>query len=387
VVHLVFCVVVGGLVRLLLPLNALGLKSSPQPSTEVQVLPETTRGPATLWFACDGSTSDIQGVLSRPGVISDLQDLKAGIALALPELSKERAGIVLELNHAGIPVTAWLALPGAEGYYLNASNAQLGMARFKQFERWSASYNLQWASIGLDIEPSIQDFEGLRQGHRWHLFVTIIGRYFNTGRIKRAKAVFAELISEMQKEGYKVDIYQFPFIADERHGHSTLLERITGIVDIRADREVLMLYTSFNPSLDSALIWIYGPEAQAIAVGSTQGSDTDPRFHPLNWNEFSRDLLVAHHFCTTIGVYNLEGCIQQGFLGRLKRMDWNQRVLIPVEAVQKAEQFRARVQRAIWIGSHLPYFALALLIVVALLVLAAVRKLKLRMSAGQMRQD
>jgi hypothetical protein len=87
---------------------------------------------------------------------------------------------------------------------------------------------------------------------------------------KPAKDSYAELIREMQGNRYTVETYQFPFIADERDVHSTLLERISGIVDIRADREALMLYTSFNPALDSALIWVYGPEAQAIALGSTK---------------------------------------------------------------------------------------------------------------------
>jgi hypothetical protein len=56
-------------------------------------------------------------------------------------------------------------------------------------------------------------------------------------------------------------------------------------VDVRGDREVLMLYTSFNQSLDSALIWVYGPDAQAIAVGSTTGPTSDPHFARLNWEE------------------------------------------------------------------------------------------------------
>lgn len=75
----------------------------------------------------------------------------------------------------------------------------------------------------------------------------------------------------MHRTGYTVETYRFPFIADERDAHSTLLERIAGIVDVRADREALMLHTSLNSALDSALIWVYGPEAQAIVVGSTQG--------------------------------------------------------------------------------------------------------------------
>jgi hypothetical protein len=74
-----------------------------------------------------------------------------------------------------------------------------------------------------------------------------------------------------------------------------------------------MLYTSFNPSLDSAWIWFYGPEAQTIAVGSTTGPASDPYFARLNWEEFSRDLMVANHFSHVIGVYNFGGCARQGF--------------------------------------------------------------------------
>jgi hypothetical protein len=362
-----------GLVCLASQLWGVELKSG-----DIQVLGDRTKGSPALWFACDGPTSDLERMLSEPGVISDLQALKAGVSLALPELTERRAQIVLKLNYAGIPTTAWLALPGEEGYYLNASNAPEAMVRFKDFERWSATYGLHWTSIGLDIEPNIQDFETLGKGHRRHLVFTIIGRYFNSGRIKRAKESYAELIGEMNKNGYTVETYQFPFIADERDVHSTVLERISGIVDIRADREALMLYTSFNPGLDSALIWVYGPEAQAIAVGSTAGSDTDPRFHRLNWDEFSRDLRVARHFSSTIGVYSLAGCVQQGFLDRLRTMNWDELVSIPGDAVQRAERLRARIQRAIWIGSCLPYAAILTLILVALSIATMLRRRKMR---------
>lgn len=370
-------VAVAGLVGVASLLRAIELNVARSSSGDIQVPGDKTNAAPTLWFACDGATSDIEGLLGQPGLISDLQDLKAGVALALPELSQERAGSVLKLNRAGIPVAAWLPLPGEEGYYWNASNSQLATARFNEFKQWSATYGLHWASIGLDIEPNIQDFEALRS-HKWHLFFSVIGRYFNPGRIQRAKATYADVIREMHRSGYKVDTYQFPFIADERDVHSTLLERITGIVDVRADREVLMLYTSFNPALDSAWIWAYGPEAQAIAVGITTGSDADPRFHPLNWMEFSRDLLVARHFSSTLGVYSLEGCAKKGFLDRLKTMNWDQPVVISGDAVLKAERFRSRVQRAIWIGSHLRYFAGLLLILVVLFVGYVLNRRKMR---------
>ena len=374
---LLLCVMAAGLAGFVSQSRGVELKSG-----DIQVLGDKTKGPPVLWFACDGPTSDLERMFSEPEVISDLQALKAGVSLALPELTERRAQVVLKLNQAGIPVTAWLALPGEEGYYLNASNVQEAMVRFKDFERWSASYSLRWASIGLDIEPNIQDFEALGKDHRRHLVFTIIGRYFNGGRIKRAKASYAELIGEINRNGYTVETYQFPFIADERDVHSTVLERISGIVDIRADREVLMLYTSFNRKLDSALIWVYGPEAQAIAVGSTAGSDADPRFHRLDWEEFSRDLRVARHFSDTIGVYSLAGCVQQGFLDRLRTMNWDEPVLIPRDAVQRAERLRTRIQRAIWIGSCLPYAAILILFLVALLISTMLRRRKMKVHAS-----
>ena len=95
------------------------------------------------------------------------------------------------------------------------------------------------------------------------------------------------------------------------------------------------------------MIWVYGPDAQAIAVGSATGPTSDPHFARLNWEEFSRDLMVAKHFSHVIGVYNLEGCVRQGFLARLKNVSWIESDTISGESVRRAMQLRARVQRAL----------------------------------------
>jgi hypothetical protein len=50
-------------------------------------------------------------MLSEPGVIAELIDLKAGIALALRDLTVDRARLVRQLNRDGVPVTAGLTLP------------------------------------------------------------------------------------------------------------------------------------------------------------------------------------------------------------------------------------------------------------------------------------
>jgi len=315
--------------------------------------------PPQLNFACELDAPSLQVLFADPSVIPDLQALHAGVTLALGDLSSDRAAVVKRLNEARIPVTAWMALPKEQGYYLNASNEPQAAQRFAAFQKWTADNGLQWSAIGLDIEPNIQEFAAMKD-HKLRLAAMLLKRYFQFGRVKQARRDYSALIQQMQTSGYTVETYQFPFLADERAAHTTVLERLFGLVDIRAQREVLMLYTSFNHSMDSALIWVYGPQAQTIAVGSTKSDPaSDAKFPPLNWDEFSRDLLVASHFSRTVGVFSLEGCVHQGFLSRLKSMDWNRSVIIPGEAVQNAERLRGRIHRALWLITNFPWLVLA----------------------------
>jgi hypothetical protein len=257
-----------------------------------------------------------------------------------------------------------MALPRSEGYYLNADNAPAAEKRFADFEKWTADNGLHWAGAGLDIEPSLGDWAEIQQGHRWRVLRTLLGRAFNGQRVVRARTAYAKLIGEMRASGYLVQTYQLMFLADERRAHSTVLERLFGLVDVRGSDEVFMLYSSFNHALGGAMVWAYGPDAQSIAVGSTASSgdaQTDARFGPLNWDEFSRDLIVASHFSKLVGVYSLEGCVRQGFLPKLKSLNWNQPVTLPGTAVAKAQQFRGAVQRILWIASHLVYIVVIFL--------------------------
>jgi hypothetical protein len=348
---------------------------------DIHISAQNGGGPPQIVFACDGSTSDLESLFSQPEVVPDLKDLGAGIALALPDLGDDRARLVRRLNDAGIPVTAWLALPPEQGYYLNAGNAPEAVARFAAFQTWTSTNGLRWVGVGLDIEPNIQEFSSIRSS-KWHFVWTLIKRYFEIFRVRRARESYASLIREIQAHGYPVETYQFPFIADERRAHSTLLERLAGIVDVRGDQEVLMIYTSFNQRLDSALIWVYGPDAQAIAIGSTSGPEAPPQFTPLHWTEFSRDLIVASHFSHVVGVYNLQGAVQQDFLPRLKTMDWNQSVDIPAESIRKATEFRARIQRVIWLAAHLPYFVAAILIAIIWILARRRKRRRLQISSA-----
>lgn len=334
---------------------------APLPDGSVQIAASGT--PPQLVFASDIATEKL-GTLFTPSLIADLKDLHAGVALAISDFSPERAELVRKLTDAGVPVTAWLVLPKEQGYYFNVSNASEALIRYQGFQGWTAEQKLRWAAVGLDIEPKLDEL----QGSKWHMGWTLLGRAFAGGRVEQADRVYASLVRKMQGDGHTVQTYQLMFLGDERRARSSVLQRTLGLVDVRGDDEALMLYTSFNHKAGAAMIWAYGPEAQTIAVGSTARSgmaDLDARYPPLNWDEFSRDLLVASHYSPRmVGIYSLEGCVQQGFLPKLKTLRWDQTVTIPASQLKGLTHFRHFIAGVLWIVSHFWWIVAAILVAV-----------------------
>jgi hypothetical protein len=325
---------------------------------------EVKRKPGKLpqiGFACELENGPLQKLFNTPGLISDIKDMNANISLALIDFSPERAEIVHRLNEAGIPVIAWLVLPWEQGYYMNASNAPQSAVCFNNFEKWTATNNLKWAAVGIDVEPNIKEFGDLLKAGKGKLISTIIGRSLSLKRVKQAKearSAYSALIQHIQSRGYKVQTYQLNFVADERKINSTILDRVVDVVTTRGDIEALMIYTSFDHESGSAAVWSYGADAQAIIVGITGGgADTTSNSMdiPLNWNELSRDLIVASHSTNDIGIFSLEGCVRQGFIPKLKNFDWNQSVIISHEIIKKGERFRKMIQTILWIFTNMAY--------------------------------
>jgi hypothetical protein len=320
--------------------------------------------PPNLEFACcDQGIEEMQVLFNNQDVIADLKDLRAEVAIPILDFSPERAAAVHRLNQAGIPVIAALLLP-KEGYYFSADNEPAAAVHFAAFDTWSRNQGLRWNGVGLDIEPNFAELATLRS-HPWRLFTTLLWRAVDVQRIRRAKRAYSVLIANMQAQGYFVQTYQLPILPVERHAHSSVLDRLLGTVDVRGDQEVLMLYTSYAPPpVGAAIIWKLGPDAQAIAIGVTDG---DPRANPavLNWSRFSRDLIVAGHFSHLIGVYDLEGCVRQGFLSRLKTMNWNQSVTIPADAIRRADHRLLLLGLVLWISSHFLYLVVVLVLIIA----------------------
>ena len=348
------------------------------PSTGV-----TVQGPGVppnlVFTCCDQGIEEMQALFNHQDVIADLKDLHAQVAIPILDFSPERAAAVHRLNQAGIPVIAGLLLP-KEGHYFSADNEPAAAVRFAAFDAWSRNQGLRWNGVGLDIEPNFGELATLRS-HPWRLFTTLLWRAVDLQRMRRAKRAYSALIANMRAQGYFTQTYQLPILPVERHARSSLLDRLLGTVDVRGDQEVLMLYSSYAPPpVGAAIIWKLGPDAQAIAIGVTDG---DPRVNPavLNWSRFSRDLIVAGHFSHLVGVYDLEGCVRQGFLSRLKAMNWNQSVTIPADAIRRADHRLLLLGLILWVSSHFLYLIVVPVLGIALIAWRwRIRKMKRKLS-------
>jgi hypothetical protein len=177
------------------------------------------------------------------------------------------------------------------------------------------------------------------------------------------REAYSNLIHRIQSQGYKVLTYQLPLIVAERKAHLTLLDRLLGIVDVRGDEEVIMIFSGLNQTIGSATIWTLGPDSQSIAV---LGNDAPG--HPLSWNDFSRDLIVASHFSHVVGVYNLEGAVRFGFLSRLETMDWRQSATISAQSLVRAQRLQWIASILLWLVEIWPLIVLAILLAFAWIV-------------------
>jgi len=311
--------------------------------------------PEITFACCDKTVVEAQSLLADRNVIASLNELHAEVAIAILDFSPERAALVRRLNEAGVRVAAWILLPKVEGYYLNADNYPAAMVRITTFEKWTTENRLKWAAVGLDIEPDFSELAALKT-HQWRLIKTLIRRSLDGKRIERARAEYSRLIAELESRGYTVQTYQMPYLPAERGVHSTLLDRLFGTLDVHGNEEYLMLYTNVARPIGAAMIWSLGRRAQAISVGSTDG-ETEPGVGsgPLDWDEFSRDLIVASDYSRRLGVYDLEGCVRQGFLPLLETMDWSKSVIIPAESVKRARYLGLLLRTFLWTSSHIVY--------------------------------
>jgi len=285
-------------------------------------------------------------------IIKTLKSLDAAVSLGILDLSDERAKVVRKLNKAKIPVIAWLLLPKDEGYWFNTGNYPQAIARYQAFLNWTHAHKLNWAGIGLDIEPDINDFTRLRDQKQAGPFIkTLFHRFRDRQRAEKARLAYQALVGQIHADGYWVESYHIPLIAEERRAQATVLGRTAGLVDVQVDREVLMLYSSFLRPNGDAVLWSYAPESDSVGIGNTGGGvdiNNLLEIPPLTWEEFSRDLRICVTYRKPIHIFCLEGCVAQGFLSRLVGFDWDEPVAQP-EGTNKVRTLRTAMATGLWL--------------------------------------
>jgi hypothetical protein len=307
-----------------------------------------------LVFFCELESKALRELFSNPNLIETLKSMHASISLGLLDLSSKRAEVVQKLNRAGIPVTAWLLLPRDEGYWFNLDNAPQAANRYGKFMDWTLDNDLHWEAIGLDIEPDINLMDQIATDPKRGI-ARLASKLFESRRHRHAEMAYTALISQMHTDGFFIESYQIPLIADERKARSTVIQRTLGILDLPVDREVFMLYSSLLPAYGAGLVNSYAGEPDAIALGSTGGGvliEGIGELQAIGWDDLKRDLLLAAQYSKYLYVFSLEGCLRQGMLSNIRTMDWEECVPLPVEQTRTIDLIRRSGQGLAWTISH-----------------------------------
>ena len=319
-----------------------------------------------LTFFCELESEPLQRLFLDPEVIQDLSALEGLVSLSIQDFSEARANTVKRLNESGIPVKAWLLLPKEMGYYFNIDNYADAVYRYQDFYKWTVEQGLRWEAVGLDIEPDLRLLLTLAKDRWKALFKEgpqLIRNALRRKMYKNACQVYMELIDQIHADGYLVETYQFPVLADERMTRSTLLQRLMGVVDVTADTEVWMLYSSYSRGKNPGYLWSYASQAQAIGVGSTGGAKEEETFNfpSLEWEELARDLRLAWYWSDWLYIFSLEGCVRQGYLKGLQKMAWDKPILFPTQAAEPVNAGRRALQGFLWFNKNSPIIFSALI--------------------------
>ena len=108
-----------------------------------------------LSFFCELESAPLNELFSGNKLINMITKLDANISLGLVDLSSERAEVVKKLNKAKIPVTAWLLLDKEQGYWTSLDTIEETALQYFLFKAWKTKYKLEFAAVGLDIEPKL----------------------------------------------------------------------------------------------------------------------------------------------------------------------------------------------------------------------------------------
>ena len=213
-----------------------------------------------LNFFCTLEAKALARLFEDRFVLDDLKSLGAGVSLAVMDFSNERARAVQLLNKLGIPVIAWLMLPQEHHYWFTLSNSGLALEHYQQFKQWSQHKKLNWVGIGLCIKEESCWGNSLKTEEE------------KSAELSQAKQNYLQLGIQVHNDGYRLELYRPAAVVAAQHARSKLLRRAEGQLELVADRQVDLLFTSLHRGQNQAALWRALADSQAIGIGLTGGS-------------------------------------------------------------------------------------------------------------------
>lgn len=307
----------------------------------IPTLSSTAQNKPKISFFNEMKSGPLMELFRDSSVVENLQTLNAEIRMGIMDISTERAEIIKMLTRKGIPVVAWLLLPEEEGYWFHAGNGSQAIARYQEVKRWADSHGVQLHGIGIDLELDYNDITTAKT-NPWSLLWKLPARLYDKTEIEDGRKKYAELISMIKADGYMIESYYASFVKDETAVGNTSIQQLTKFLDIKTDREIPMLYSSFMGNADG-LLEVYGrePGIKTVALGST-GGGIDPSLPTLTWEELANVMNMSSRFADEIHIFSLEGAVEKGYLKKMTTFElYNNVVPDPkqIEEVRELQNF------------------------------------------------
>jgi hypothetical protein len=299
----------------------------------------TVQAKPVISFFNEMKTDQLIRMFSDSTLIPKLKQLNAEIRMGIMDLTDERAEIITRLTDNGIPVVAWLLLPEEQGYWFHAGNGDKAIQRYKDTKQWADAHGLKFKGFGLDLELDINDVTLGRKSPgklAWKMYK----RLYDKSIVEEGRKKYEALIAMIKADGYMVESYYASFVKDEVKLNNTSLQQISQFLDVKTDREIPMLYSSFLGNPDG-LMKIYGMDVNAkyVGIGST-GGGIDPSLPSLSYDELVHDMNIASKFAEELHIFSLEGCIEKGYLEKLVSHKYDPGLQIDPEQVKEVRKLQ-----------------------------------------------
>jgi len=255
-----------------------------------------------LTFICALEPKALRALFENRFVLDDLKSLGAGVALVAREFSEERVQAVRLLNRLGIPVSAWLLLPGEQGSWVDCANPAQAAELYQALKRWSEVKGLSWSAVGFGA------FEALDLPPR------------KRGNAAARGLAAGTLVEQAHADGLAVELVYTGLEAPRNHSLASplcrgVLEAVPGV-----ERRVwLRPLKGLAPRTEAGLA---SGGANEVCVSARQDDTSLEGGEPKAWLEFARDIRAARQKSKAVYVLTLESCASQGFLDPLVTLDW-----------------------------------------------------------------